>query len=298
MDEDETEAGPAIPRPSTVSPEPPLAERTAAPANDYESQVVRRLEQELEQRGRAPVGTPATPPVRVASSSHRLSIAEELARLESAPIPRSRPRAVESDSRQPAPAPEAHSPHRVTASGVVDRDGDGNIDHWIYRVDGEIAREEFDDDADGRTDRALQYDLTTHQISRVEEDADRDGTFDTWTDYRNGAVVRRRADADDDGVVDTWSFYDGGEMTRHEQDVNGDGFRDRVSFFRGGQLVREERDLDGDGQRDVATHYDAARRITLVEEDTPGDGTFDVISHYDEGRLSRRELLGDAAEVN
>ena len=83
------------------------------------------------------------------------------------------------------------------------------------------------------------------------------------------------------------------QIARHESDTTGDGFRDRVRFYRAGTLAREEQDNDGDGQAEVTLHYDAASQVTRRDEDTDGDGQVDVISHYEDGRLARRELLGD-----
>ena len=137
------------------------------------------------------------------------------------------------------------------ADGIVDRDGDGRVDQWIFRENGEIARVELDENRDGRPDRILHYDLGTHQIRRVEEDGNADGVSDSWTDYEDGRVSRRRGDGDYDGVADTWSFYRDGVITRHEQDTTGDGFRDRMGYYVDGKLVREEHDRDGDGRKDV-----------------------------------------------
>jgi hypothetical protein len=296
---DDEDSGPPLPQPEAASP------RTAPapPRTDYETARLQSLERELDERlAREGPADPVPPtPSAVHSAQRPLSIAEELAALRRTPAPPP-PRAPEAapvresriepdhQTRQLDPGPIAH--------GIVDRNGDGRVDHWIFRERGEIVRESFDEDFDGAVDRTLHYDLATHQVRRVEEDSDHDGAIDSWTDYRDGAPARRRADGDRDGLVDTWSFYRDGEVARLERDTTGDGFRDRVSFYAEGRLRREEQDLNGDGHPDVTTHYDAEERVGRREEDRDGDGRVDVISHYDSGRLTRRELIDPEAALD
>jgi hypothetical protein len=301
----EPEPGPEVPQ-SVPEVQGPEAQSGAPPPPgpiDYETEMVDRLERELEGRQRetashAPRAAPGPPPAyHGASEAQPLSIAEELAALQRTPgnAPPSRPHDPQAATRGTPTAPpprdrDAWSP-KAAADGIVDRDGDGRVDQWIFRENGEIARVELDESADGRPDRTLHYDLETHQIHRVEEDGNADGVSDSWTDYEAGRVARRRGDSNHDGTVDTWSFYRGGEITRHDQDTTGDGFRDRVGYYEGGKLIREERDRDGDGRPDATIHYDALERVTSREEDNDGDGRPDVISYYEAGRLARRELL-------
>ncbi len=295
---DEPEPGPAIPRANSAPKRPSSKE----PPPNYESTRLLSIERELDQRKAqeaaaqraASAGGPHSEAARAPAPS--LSIADELAAMRreseapqttrqpaTAPQPEaSRPRATPRSSREPNP---------VTAHGIVDRDGDGRTDHWIYRDNGEIVREAFDENSDGAPDRTVRYDHETHRVTRIEEDADHDGQADSWTDYRDGKVARRRVDADGDGLADTWSFYSEGQITRHERDTTADGFRDRVGFYREGQLEREELDRDADGLTDVIIHYDENERMARKEEDRNGDGVIDLISHYESGRLARRELL-------
>jgi hypothetical protein len=287
----EPEPGPTVPRATMAAPRPVRRE----PLPDYESARLESLERELDQKLARPGTAPGASPTPVpgpapAPPSRSLSIAEELASLQRNPAP-------------PAPTPRRETPrptvsatgNEPVAQGVVDRDGDGHVDHWIYREQGEIVREVFDENSDRQPDRTVLYDRETHQIRSVEEDTDQDGSLDSWTDYRNGEVARRRGDADRDGTVDTWSFYAMGRITRHERDTTGDGFRDRVGHYRDGRLEREELDSDGDGIPDAALYYDANERVIRKEEDTDGDGDVDLVSHYESGRLTRRELIDPGA---
>ena len=84
------------------------------------------------------------------------------------------PRAVRPSARNTARAPAPDS-SLSAASGHVDRDGDGRTDHWIFRDEGgDMMRESFDDDFDGRPDRTLHYDPWSHAVVRIDEDANQD----------------------------------------------------------------------------------------------------------------------------
>jgi len=295
----EPEAGPAVPRNDT-QPRRPAA--PGPPPTDYETSALQDMERELAMRQAAappaPEGQARSAPAP-APSARGQSIANELAALQqpAQPATRSAPTSTASPRVAPPPTPDgsrapAPDASLSAASGHVDRDGDGRTDHWIFRDEGgDMTRESFDDDFEGRPDRTLHYDPWSHEVVRIEEDANQDGNIDTWTTLRGGQVARRRADADDDGDVDTWSFYREGQITRLERDSNNDGFRDHVAHYREGRLEREDKDDDGDGRPDLVKHYDADEKIERVEEDADGDGTMDVISHYEGGRLTRRELL-------
>ena len=289
----EPEPGPAVPDTSPAERQPP----PGPPPVDYETAALRKMERELAQREAPPMPPQGQTVPAIPSST--TSIADELAALRArseaggaraVQQTNPAPRGVEPGSTGPAPrhAPAIPPP---TASGVVDRNADGRTDHWIFRVGGEIEREELDDNFDGRPDRILHYDLASHQVVRLDEDSDQDGNLDTWTALRDGVVVRRRVDSDADGYVDSWSFYRDGKITRLERDSSGNGFRDHVAHYRDGRIDREEKDGDGDGRPDLVKYYDANEKVVRVEEDTDGDGRMDVISHYEGGRLSRRELL-------
>jgi hypothetical protein len=282
------EAGPALPE---QAPAPP-ATAPAPPRLDYESVRMQQLEQELDRRG-------ASEPSPAPRATAQLSIADELAALQrvpsaarsgSAPAP-----AGSRDAQRPlAPASPSSQSSLVPSSpadGIVDRNGDGRIDQWIYREDGAIARRVLDDDFDGRAERSFVYDRATQQVVRVEEDSDQDGTVDAWSEYQGGQIQRRRADSDHDGAVDTWILYRDGQTLRHEQDTTGDGFRDRVGFYRDGRLESDEVDTNGDGRSDLFNHYDDREQVVRRDEDTNFDGKVDRVSHFESGKLARREII-------
>jgi hypothetical protein len=273
------------------------ASATARPP-DFETQQIQQMERELARRQGAatpPATTRAPAPAIAQSSGSDGSIASELASLQRTPArPRTTGPPIPTPAESTLEAAALVGPEVPVADGIVDRNEDGRIDLWIYRQDGEIVRRALDQNYDGRPDVTMIYDPQTHRLARIEEDADQNGATDSWTDYREGEVSRRRVDSDQDGTVDTWTFYRDGEISRHELDTSGDGFRDRVGFYAGGRIAREEQDNDGDGRPDVTNHYDANQKVSRREEDTDHDGAVDLISHYENGRLARRELLGDA----
>ncbi len=297
--EGEPEPGPAIPR--RPDPQLPRAQSGAGtaqppqhPATDYETAMLEDMERQLDER--RPTQQREAPQQAIAPArAPSLSIADELRELQRAPEV---PRGQGDHPSPPSPSTAERTPTNrepdnpfPTASGIVDRNNDGRIDQWIFRENGEIAKEVLDEDFDGRPDRTMVFDPLTHRPRRVEEDTSGDGVLDSWTDYAHGAIARRRSDSNGDGTVDTWSFYRAGELTRHEQDTSGDGFRDVVSFFEEGRRIREERDVNGDGQSDAILYYDSNEQLVRREEDRDRDGGLEVVSHYEAGRLVRRELL-------
>jgi hypothetical protein len=322
------EPGPAIPdRPEPTyyrSNGPATPPRQAVEADDYETAMLRNMEQEIASRRAPDRRTAQQPTVSAAQPSSRApqnsapSIEDELQALRRAP------ESPQTETERAVARPQAHSrvdpppPHTrsageglgnrrlpatpssasqntgnpyPTAHGIVDRNDDGHIDQWIFRENGEIIRQIFDENYDGQPDRTILFDPETHQPRRIEEDTRGDGALDSWVDYHRGVIQRLRADSDGDGVVDTWSFYRAGELVRHEQDTTGDGFRDAISLFSEGLRVREQRDTNGDGQLNTVLHFDDGEQLTRQEDDRDGDGNTDVISHYEGGRLTRREFL-------
>jgi len=322
----EPEPGPPVPRPPnpTSQPSQPPPPRAAPGYEERRMQdMARELAERQARRDRDVTRQAMSPePTQTASLSTGgethgggSSIADELEALRRQPESPRRGSASDAAPRQPAssssrraaPTDRVAAPtssqrsqrtpsNSTTADGIVDRNGDGRIDQWIFRNQGEIEREELDEDFDGRVDRIIHTDLDSHKVRLVEEDNRGGGVIDTWTDYRDGVIARRRSDTDGDGTVDTWSFYHSGELVRHEQDTTHDGFRDAITSYREGKRVSETRDLNADGTPDVELFYDANDQVVRREEDADGDGTPEVISHYQNGRLVRKELL-DAPEL-
>jgi hypothetical protein len=92
------------------------------------------------------------------------------------------------------------------AAGVLEKVGRcrkqrGRADEWTYRApDGRPARIEYDDDGDGKPERAEV--LEDGIVVRIETDSDRDGRPDRWQFWRLGRLVSEELDTDGDGQPD------------------------------------------------------------------------------------------------
>lgn len=81
------------------------------------------------------------------------------------------------------------------------RRGKGMPDVWTLPAPGGLpARQEFDDDADGRVDRIDAF--QGGRLVRVEIDSDRDGRMDRWQGWSTGRLVSEDLDTDGDGKPD------------------------------------------------------------------------------------------------
>jgi hypothetical protein len=275
-----------------VRPAPPNAP-PRGPADyesAYEASQLEALERQVTspQAGAAPQA-PAPRAPAVASAPRASSISDELALLQR----RVQPRGVAMDPGGAPGSAGAPAPAGV-ADKVSDRNGDGRPDVWQYREGGALVRELFDEDADGRVDHTVRYDPASGQKTYEEEDSNVDGQIDSWVEYKDGEVVRRRQDANGDGQPDAWTLYRGGQLARVEEDRNGDGFHDRVGYYQEGKLRREVEDANGDGRPDRVTLYDDAERARERSEDLNGDGLVDARSFFENGKLVRRELVDES----
>jgi hypothetical protein len=270
------------------------------PQTQHEQQQLSALEQQLEQRGGSTRMSQSGPAIETGSTSRaappRSSIADELAALRGGT---SDPGTAAQASAAPSAPPRDAAPTPATASGapadrVLDQDGDGQADHWIYLSQGRPAREQFDDDGDGAPDRTLLRDPASGEQQRVEEDRNGDGRADILSEYKDGQLARIRRDTNLDGVPDAWSFYRAGQLAREEQDPDGDGFRNRVALYQDGRLRLEREDRDGDGRVDRLTRYDGEERMAQRDEDQDGDGLVDARAYYEGGKLVRRELVSES----
>lgn len=77
----------------------------------------------------------------------------------------------------------------------------GHVDEWTFRgADGLTSRIEYDDDGDGRPERAEV--LANGLVVRTEFDSDRDGRWDRWQQWQVGRLVAEELDTDGDGRPD------------------------------------------------------------------------------------------------
>ncbi len=108
------------------------------------------------------------------------------------------------------------------AAGVLEKVGRwrrqrGRVDEWIYRAaDGRPSRIEYDDDGDGKPERA--------EI------------------YRDGVLARVESDSGGGGRPDRWQIFESGRLVAEELDTDGDGKPDRrLVFGPRAKLLRVER---------------------------------------------------------
>jgi hypothetical protein len=134
-----------------------------------------------------------------------------------------------------------HNAQRTPYSIEVDTDLDGRMDRWesydergtllkfavsrqgqradmwiIVDPQGRPQRREYDDDRDGKVERAEI--LRGVHVFRTEIDSDRDGRFDRWQDWVGSLVVSEELDTDSDGKPDRRvHFSRRGNVTRTER---------------------------------------------------------------------------------
>ena len=108
------------------------------------------------------------------------------------------------------------------AAGVLEKVGRwrkqrGRADEWTFRgPDGRPSRIEYDDNGDGKPDRAEVF--------------------------QDGALVRVETDSGGGGRPDRWQTWDHGRLVSEELDTDGDGKPDRrLVFGPGAKLLRVER---------------------------------------------------------
>jgi len=97
---------------------------------------------------------------------------------------------------------EEYDPRGVLTRLGVSRRGDDRPDYWIVPGPDGLTpvRKEYDDDGEGRVDRAEV--LTGGVVTRLEADADRDGRMDRWRSFSAGRLVAEELDTDGDGKPD------------------------------------------------------------------------------------------------
>jgi hypothetical protein len=92
------------------------------------------------------------------------------------------------------------------AAGILEKVGrwrrqKGRVDEWVYRdPEGLPGRIEYDDDGDGKPDRAEV--LKQGVVVRIEIDSDHDGRYDRWQSWERGRLVSEELDTDGDGKPD------------------------------------------------------------------------------------------------
>jgi hypothetical protein len=155
-----------------------------------------------------------------------------------------------------------------------------------YDLQGNVARVEYDSNADGRADYITRYG-EGRQVQLLEVDEDHDGWVDRWEHYGPGQKLEkvgrwRRVK----GKADVWRFPGAdGLPLRIEYDEDGDTRMDRVEILEGGALGRIEIDGDRDGRVDRWQEWEKGR-LRAEAIDTKG-----------QGRPDRRLVYGPTGQV-
>jgi hypothetical protein len=149
---------------------------------------------------------------------------------------------------------EELAPQKGEHATAYDLDRDGKADLWRYTVlveDGKerVVRKERDLNGDGRVDMWEAYDQDGNLIKQA-FDLDFDGKPDLAITYEKGQLVKKEFAPGFDGMVRTTEYYEEGKLVRKERDTKGDGKIDTWEYFENGELDRIGVDLDGDGQVD------------------------------------------------
>jgi hypothetical protein len=102
-----------------------------------------------------------------------------------------------------------------------------------------------------------------------------DGAVDSWV-YRDGSgnVSRRENDYDRDGRIDEIAIYQGGVLIEKDRATTLVGRLDTWHFYQAGKLARTERDSDGDALIDQWWEYPKPDQLEcpLIHSDVDGDG--------------------------
>jgi hypothetical protein len=113
-----------------------------------------------------------------------------------------------------------------------------------------------------------------HEVCRS-VDMNFDGVVDSWV-YRDAAgnVTRRENDYDRDGRIDEIVIYQGGVVVEKQRATTLVGRLDTWHFYQGGKLARTERDSDGDSQIDQWWEYPKPDQpeCPVIHSDVDGDG--------------------------
>lgn len=153
---------------------------------------------------------------------------------------------------------------------------DVNQDGWadlvtLYSTEAggeKVSCKQADFNFDGRLDAFIHY-AATGDVTREQFDTDYDGRIDMGRYYELGKHLRDELDLNQDGFADSWRVYDDNRLVRVETDRDADGRADMFTYYIGKQIDRIGYDVNGDGKVDTWDH-DAARRARLAQQKRQG----------------------------
>jgi hypothetical protein len=125
------------------------------------------------------------------------------------------------------------------AIASYDRNRDGRVDEWQYRLDDGTIKIAVDSKGSGRPD-----------LIRT---------------YRNGQLIKLERDRNLDGHTDWVEEYDHGQLARLTRDDNFDGKPEIVDTYRHGKLALAEYDFDACGSVDRTDYFDDSGKLIRTE---------------------------------
>jgi len=153
-----------------------------------------------------------------------------------------------------------HASCAVDSAGAekINIGGDPRPDIVIVRSGGREVCRSVDLNFDGTVDSWVYMD-PQGQVSRRENDYDRDGRIDEISLFRGGVLVEKHRATTLVGRLDTWQFYQAGKLARTERDSDGDAIIDQWWEY-----PKPDRpdcpmihsDVDGDGRPDPGATVD------------------------------------------
>ncbi len=145
----------------------------------------------------------------------------------------------------------------------IDYDRDGRADQFFYYFGERLERIEMDRNRDGKIDQTLYYGLDGI-IARNEMDDDFDGRIDGHARYKYGQIIDIDVDADGDGRPEYRAEYRHDLILREEY-MDADGIPVKRVEFRNGWPEHDAFDSDGDGRLDTKRRYDRHGEIVASE---------------------------------
>ena len=141
------------------------------------------------------------------------------------------------------------------------------------------------------------YDKSSGKLTRLQYDANSNGTPDTWAFMDGTRLNRLEADENEDGKIDRWEYYNLTQPSRGrpvperiERATRMDGRVSRREFFENGTLTRIEEDTDGDSALDKWETY-AGGVLSVMALDTQHRGRPDrKLIYRTDGSLDRIEV--------
>jgi hypothetical protein len=184
----------------------------------------------------------------------------------------------------------------------LDEDRDGRFEGRERYENGRRLERDEDRDGDGVWERRFRWDrdgtaTLTEDAGRgpvrrsryaadgtllaAEEDAERDGTFESVWEYRGGQLQTARRP---DGV---WR-YDAGGLRRAELDENADGRPERVEYYGSEARLERVEELTPAGAVTCVWYYGPDGTAERAEEDRDGDGRRESVRRFlPGGRVDR-----------